>query len=129
ANIQKAAARASQCNPYLAWDVIIEVSRTESDDLVLAKTRSDIAPLVAEYARLIGLAEKLEKEGADAAALASWLAAQDLNPASVSCADSVKRLAGKVAQAAPVKSAAVTPAPPPAGEDEVPVPVKGAKGS
>ncbi|MGA0134250.1 MAG: hypothetical protein ACO3ND_07835, partial [Opitutales bacterium] len=30
ANIQKAAVLASQGNPYLAWDVIIEVSRTES---------------------------------------------------------------------------------------------------
>ncbi|MBM3826167.1 MAG: hypothetical protein FJ410_05575 [Verrucomicrobia bacterium] len=128
ANIQKAAVLASQGNPYLAWDVIIEISRTEGDDLVLAKTRSDIAPLVADYARLIGLAEKLEKEGAQAAALSAWLAAQDLNPASVACASSVKRLASDVASAAPVKSASPTPAPPPSAEEEVPVPRK-AKGA
>ncbi|MFM2132267.1 MAG: hypothetical protein RL646_1470, partial [Verrucomicrobiota bacterium] len=95
-----------------------------SDDLVLAKTRSDIAPLVADYARLIGLAEKLEKEGAEAASLAAWLSAQDLNPASVACAGSVKRLAAKVAQAAQVKSSAAAPAPPPSAEEEVPVPGK-----
>ncbi len=128
ANIQKAAVLASQGNPYLAWDVIVEVSRTEGDDLVLAKTRSDIAPLVADYARLIGLAEKLEKEGAEAAALSAWLSAQDLNPASVACAAAVKRLASSVASAAPVKSASPTPAPPPSAEEEVPVPRK-AKGS
>ncbi|MEY3491071.1 MAG: hypothetical protein RL309_199, partial [Verrucomicrobiota bacterium] len=50
ANIQKASVLATQNNPYLAWDVIVEVYKTESDDIVLAKTRSDIAPLVANYA-------------------------------------------------------------------------------
>ena len=60
----------------------------------------------------------------EAAALSAWLSAQDLNPASIACAGSVKRLASKVAQAAPVKSSASTPAPPPSAEDEVPVPAK-----
>lgn len=123
ANIQKASVLASQNNPYLAWDVIVETSRTEGDDLVLAKTRSDIAPLVADYARLIGLAEKLEKEGAEAAALTAWLSAQDLNPASPACGAAVKRLAQAVANAAPAKAAAPTPAPPPAG-DEIAPPAK-----
>jgi hypothetical protein len=122
ANIQKASVLASQNNPYLAWDVIVETSRTEGDDLVLAKTRSDIAPLVADYARLIGLAEKLEKEGAEAAALTAWLSAQDLNPASPACGAAVKRLAQAVANAAPAKAAAPTPAPPPAGDEIAPPP-------
>ena len=123
ANIQKASVLATQNNPYLAWDVIVETSRTEGDDLVLAKTRSDIAPLVADYARLIGLAEKLEKEGSEAAALTAWLSAQDLNPASPACAAAVKRLALAVANAAPSKAATSTPAPPSAaGEDIAPPP-------
>ena len=120
ANIQKAAMLASQNNPYLAWDVIIEVYKTESDDLVLAKTRSDIAPLVAGYAQLIGQAERLEKEGAEAAALAAWLSAQDLNPASPVCGAAVKRLARAVAESAIVRATAPVPAPPAA--DEVPLP-------
>jgi hypothetical protein len=125
ANIQKASVLASQNNPYLAWDVIVETSRKEPDDLVLAKTRSEIAPLVADYARLIGLAEKLEKEGGEAAALTAWLSAQDLNPASPACSASVKRLAMSVLQNAGEKAAVSTPAPPPAtGGDEVPVPPK-----
>ncbi len=134
ANIQKASVLASQNNPYMAWDVLVEASKTDSDDLVLAKTRSDIAPLVADYARLLGLAEKLENEGAEAAALAAWIQAQDLNPASPACALAIKRLALSVATGAPVKSAKTTPAPPPAAlsnkttgaangsNDEVPVP-------
>ena len=134
ANIQKASVLASQNNPYMAWDVLVEASKTDSDDLVLAKTRSDIAPLVADYARLLGLAEKLENEGAEAAALAAWIQAQDLNPASPACALAIKRLALSVATGAPVKSAKTTPAPPPAtlsnkttgaangSNDEVPVP-------
>jgi hypothetical protein len=126
ANIQKAAVLASQNNPYLAWDVIVEVYKTESDDLVLAKTRSDIAPLVANYAQLIGLAEKLEKDGAEAAALTAWLSAQDLNPASPACGAAVKRLAKSVAESAVIRSTGAVPAPPPApaAGDEVPVPPK-----
>jgi hypothetical protein len=126
ANIQKAAVLASQNNPYLAWDVIVETYKTESDDLVLAKTRSDIAPLVANYAQLIGQAEKLEKDGAEAAALTAWLSAQDLNPASPACGAAVKRLAKSVAESAVVRSTGAVPAPPsaPAAGDDVAVPPK-----
>jgi hypothetical protein len=126
ANIQKASVLATQNNPYLAWDVIVEVYKTESDDIVLAKTRSDIAPLVANYAQLIGHAEKLEKDGAEAAALTAWLSAQDLNPASPACGAAVKRLAKSVAESAVIRSAGSVPAPPPApaADDEVPVPPK-----
>ena len=123
ANIQKASVLASQNNPYLAWDVIVETYKTESDDIVLAKTRSDIAPLVANYAQLIGHAEKLEKDGAESAALTAWLSAQDLNPASPACGAAVKRLAKSVAESAVIRSNGSVPAPPAAG-DEVPVPAK-----
>ena len=120
ANIQKASMLAAQNNPYLAWDVIVEAYKTESDDLVLAKTRSDIAPLVAGYAQLIGRAEKLEKEGAEAAALAAWLSAQDLNPASPACGAAVKRLARSVAESAVIRSEGAVPTPPAA--DDIPAP-------
>ena len=123
ANIQKASVLASQNNPYLAWDVIVETYKAESDDLVLAKTRSDIAPLVANYAQLIGHAEKLEKDGAEAAALTAWLSAQDLNPASPACGAAVKRLAKSVAESAVIRSTSGVPAPPAAGDD-VTVPPK-----
>jgi hypothetical protein len=125
ANIQKALVLASQNNPYLAWDVIVETYKTESDDLVLAKTRSDIAPLVANYAQIIGMAEKQEKEGYEAAALTAWLSAQDLNPLSPACGAAVKRLAKSVAENAVVKSAGAVPTPPAAAAgDDIPVPVK-----
>ncbi len=120
ANIQKAAMLASQNNPYLAWDVIIEAYKNESDDLVLAKTRSDIAPLVAGYAKLIGQAERLEKDGAQAAALAAWLSAQDLNPASPACGAAVKRLARTVAESVVVGAGA--PVPRPSSDEDVPAP-------
>ena len=124
ANIQKASVLTSQNNPYLAWDVLVEASKTESDDLVLAKTRSDIAPLVADYARLIALAEKFEKEGAEAAALNAWLQAQDINPASLICGESIKRLARIVAGGSNEHTPNQVPVPPlaPATNDEVPVP-------
>jgi hypothetical protein len=123
ANIQKASVLASQNNPYLAWDVIVEIYKTESDDLVLAKTRSDIAPLVANYAQLIGRAEKLEKDGSEAAALTAWLSAQDLNPVSPACEAAVKRLAKSVAEGAARKLSQPTPTPPSASAgDEIAVP-------
>ena len=87
---------------------------------MLAKTRSDIAPLVAGYAQLIGRAEKLEKEGAEAAALAAWLSAQDLNPASPTCGAAVKRLARAVAESAVIRSEGAVPTPPAA--DDIPAP-------
>ena len=124
ANIQKAAVLASQNNPYLAWDVIVETSRAEPDDLVLAKTRSEIAPLVADYARTIGLAEKLEKDGGEAAALVAWLQAQDLNPASPACGAAIKRLAASLAQSAPAKATPAAPTPPASAGDEVVLPPK-----
>jgi hypothetical protein len=122
ANIQKASVLAAQNNPYLAWDVIVEAYKTESDDLVLAKTRADIAPLVSDYSQLIGRAEKLEREGANAAALAAWLSAQDLNPASPTCGAAVKRLARLVAESAVIRSESAVPTPPSA--DDIPVPTK-----
>jgi len=120
ANIQKASMLAAQNNPYLAWDVIVEAYKTESDDLVLAKTRADIAPLVSDYSQLIGRAEKLEREGANAAALAAWLSAQDLNPASPTCGAAVKRLARSVAESAVIRSEGAVPTPPAA--DDIPAP-------
>jgi hypothetical protein len=126
ANIQKASVLAQQNNPYLAWDVIVEVYKTDSDDIVLARTRSDIAPLVANYAQLIGHAEKLEKDGAEAAALTAWLSAQDLNPASPACGAAVKRLAKSVAESAVIRSTGSVPAPPsaPAEGDDLVAPPK-----
>ena len=81
---------------------------------------TDIAPLVANYAQLIGHAEKLEKDGAEAAALTAWLSAQDLNPASPACGAAVKRLARSVAESAVIRSEGTVPTPPAA--DDIPAP-------
>jgi hypothetical protein len=104
---------AAQGNPYLAWDLLQRASAIDPNDLMLARTRSDIAPLVADYARLLGQAERLERDGHNAAALTAWMAAQELNPISETCGTAVKRLAGKVAGA--VGTSTVT-----AGTPEVP---------
>ena len=124
--IQKASVLFTENNPYLAWDVIVDAYKSESDDLVLAKTRADISSRVGAYSGLIDSAEKLEKDGAEAAALTAWLAAQDLNPPSTICGAAVKRLAKSVAESAVIRSTGSVPAPPPApaADDEVPVPAK-----
>ena len=74
--------------------------------------------------KAIDSAEKLEKDGAEAAALTAWLAAQDLNPPSTICGAAVKRLAKSVAESAVIRATGTVPAPPsaPAAGDEVPVP-------
>ena len=89
--IQKASVLFTENNPYLAWDVIVDAYKSESDDLVLAKTRADISSRVGAYSGLIDSAEKLEKDGAEAAALTAWIAAQDLNPPSTICGAAVNR--------------------------------------
>jgi hypothetical protein len=124
--IQKASVLFTENNPYLAWDVIVDAYKSEPDDLVLAKTRADISSRVGAYSGLIDSAEKLEKDGAEAAALTAWLAAQDLNPPSAICGAAVKRLAKSVAESAVIRSSGAVPAPPsaPAAGDEVPVPAK-----
>jgi hypothetical protein len=122
--IQKATVLLNENNPYIAWDVIVDAYKTESDDLVLAKTRADVSSKVGAYSGLIENAEKLEKDGAEAAALTSWMAAQDLNPLSAVCGAAVKRLAKSVAESAVIRSTGSVPAPPPAAGDDVPVPPK-----
>ena len=97
--ILQASNLAAQGNPYLAWDLLQRAQSIDANDIVLARTRSDIAPLVAEYARLLAVADRLEKDGHDAAALTAWMTAQELNPVSEICGASVRRLASRVASA------------------------------
>ena len=104
--ILQATSLAAQGNPYLAWDLLQRAQAIDPNDIVLARTRSEIAPLVAEYARLLALAERMEKDGHDAAALTAWMSAQELNPVSEICGTAVRRLAARVAS-----SGAATPAP------------------
>ncbi len=100
----------SGSNPYLAWDLLQRAREIDANDFNLARTTADIAPLVAEYARLQGQGTRYEKEGNDAAALTAWMAALDLNPVSEICNAAVKRLAGKVAGAmAPVAPPSTDP--------------------
>ena len=65
----------SGSNPYLAWDLLQRAREIDANDFNLARTTADIAPLVAEYARLQGQGTRYEKEGNDAAALTAWMAA------------------------------------------------------
>lgn len=116
--ILQASSLAAQGNPYLAWDLLQRAQAIDPNDIVLARTRSEIAPLVAEYARLLALAERLEKDGHDAAALTAWMSAQELNPVSEICGAAVRRLAARVAASG---AAAPTPGRDP-GALEVPEP-------
>lgn len=95
--ILQASSLAAQGNAYLAWDLLQRAQAIDPNDLVLARTRSEIAPLVAEYARLLAVAERMEKDGHDAAALTAWMSAQELNPVSEICGSAVRRLAARVA--------------------------------
>lgn len=116
--ILQASSLAAQGNPYLAWDLLQRAQAIDPNDIVLARTRSEIAPLVAEYARLLALAERMEKDGHDAAALTAWMSAQELNPVSEICGAAVRRLAARVAASG---AAATSPGRDP-GALEVPEP-------
>lgn len=97
----QAEALSAQGNRYLAWDLIMEAERTDPADSKVAGLRSKLAPLVADYAKLLGEAARAEADGRPGPALAGYLAARDLNRGSKFCQDSLDRAARALLDATP----------------------------
>ncbi|MDR2845291.1 MAG: hypothetical protein LBV28_04260 [Puniceicoccales bacterium] len=82
----------SQGNNYTAWDVLQEARERFGEDAELGKAITEMAPAIANYARLLNDAARDERDGNLATSLASFLAAQDLNPNSETCRKGILRL-------------------------------------
>jgi tetratricopeptide (TPR) repeat protein len=85
-----------QGNGYTAWDALQLASGISPDDPELGRARRDLAPLIADYTRAVVNAEKEDRAAHNAASLAWYLAAQDLNTGSELCRQAVKRLSVSV---------------------------------
>ncbi len=81
---------------YIAWDTLLLAENIDPDDEAVIKKKSELAPLVSTYSRLIVQAKQDEGEGDMASALNKYLAAQDINPASEICRTAIAHAADTI---------------------------------
>ncbi|MDR2863539.1 MAG: hypothetical protein LBV54_06685 [Puniceicoccales bacterium] len=94
--ITSAQALHKQGNKYVAWDFLQEARGMGSNDPELNRAISEMAPSVADYARLLSDADKNEREGNYAPGLAAFLLAQDINQTSEFCRKGIERLSQRI---------------------------------
>lgn len=82
-----------QGNPYAAWEMLAEAAKIGPDDGPLNRARADLAPRVADFVRYLDRADRQTEDSQYAAALAAYLMAQDVYPASRLCREGVDRTA------------------------------------
>jgi len=70
---------------YAAWELLAQAAEIDSDDGPLNRARAELAPKVAQFVGLIDRAESHAGAKRHAAALAAYLEAQDIYPASRIC--------------------------------------------
>ncbi|MGC6425305.1 MAG: tetratricopeptide repeat protein [Lentimonas sp.] len=74
-----------QGNQYAAWELLIEAAKINADDAPMNRARAELAPQVADFVVHLNRADKQMESGEYAGALAGYLAAQDVYPASRLC--------------------------------------------
>jgi hypothetical protein len=80
-----------QGEAYAAWELLAEASKIDSTDGPMNQARAELAPRVADFVQRVDRAERQSSDGQHAAALAAYLAAQDIYPASKICRVGVTR--------------------------------------
>jgi len=80
-----------QEEPYAAWELLVEAAKVDQDDGPLNRARAELAPRVADFVLQINRAERQSDDGHYAGALAAYLAAQDIYPASRLCREGIER--------------------------------------
>ncbi|HAV14128.1 MAG TPA: hypothetical protein DCX06_11650 [Opitutae bacterium] len=71
-----------QSNDYAAWELLVEAAKINPDDAPMNRARADLAPQVADFVIHLTRADRQLESGHYAGALAAYLAAQDVYPAS-----------------------------------------------
>ena len=85
-----------QENPYAAWEVLEKAASIDPDDARMNRARADLAPRVADFVGHLDRAERLAEAGQPAGALAAYLAAQDIYPASSLCRKGIRNVADQL---------------------------------
>ncbi len=80
-----------QGEAYAAWELLVEASQIDPDDGPMNRARAELAPRVADFVLQIDRAERQSEDGHHAGALAAYLAAQDVYPASRLCREGIER--------------------------------------
>lgn len=83
-----------QDEPYAAWELLVEASEVDPGDGPMNRARAELAPRVADFVLQLDRAKRHSEDGHHAGALAAYLAAQDIYPASRICRLGIKRESG-----------------------------------
>lgn len=94
-----------QGDAYAAWEMLAEAAKVDPDDSQMNRARAELAPRVAGFVLQLDRAQRQAEAGHYAGALAAYLAAQDIYPASRMCRIGIERessalMAGLRAEAA-----------------------------
>lgn len=80
-----------QGEAYAAWELLTEASKIDGTDGPMNQARAELAPRVADFVLQVDRAQRQSDEGHHAGALAAYLAAQDIYPASRLCREGITR--------------------------------------
>ena len=80
-----------QGEAYAAWELLAEAAKINGTDGPMNQARAELAPRVADFVLQVDRANRQSAEGHHAGALAAYLAAQDIYPASRLCREGVAR--------------------------------------
>jgi len=80
-----------QGEAYAAWELLSEAAKIDGTDGPMNQARAELAPRVADFVLQIDRAGRQSADGHHAAALAAYLAAQTIYPASRLCREGIAR--------------------------------------
>lgn len=80
-----------QGEAYAAWELLAEAAKINGTDGPMNQARAELAPRVADFVLQVDRADRQSDDGHHAGALAAYLAAQDIYPASKICREGVAR--------------------------------------
>ena len=81
-----------QGDAYVAWELLAEAAKFGPDDAPMNRARAELAPRVADFVVCLNRAERRVEQAQYAGALAAYLAAQDIYPASRMCREGIERV-------------------------------------
>lgn len=88
--VKQAEEMIKQGNDYAAWELLVEAAKVDQDDAPMNRARAELAPQVADFVLYLNRAERQTESGHYAGALAAYLAAQDVYPASRLCREGIE---------------------------------------
>jgi len=89
--VAQSAEALKQGDPYVAWELLAEAAKYDPDDAPMNRARAELAPRVADFVVYLDRAQRQAAEAQHAGALAAFLAAQDIYPASRMCREGIER--------------------------------------